>query len=373
MTTPPELVDQLAEHRERLDRATERVAEYGENDLEELQEAYREFTDLLERYEDQVTGDDGDTRTIIEFQSQIHEVMSGIPDDVLFADRFEEVDDYLQQKWFKTADFEHVRERLEPAADLVTRLDERRKARKAYRETRKKARTRMRELGQRIDDLERLSRLGEADLDAPTERLRDPIETYNDAVADAFGAFTREASAREVVDFLETMDAYPLVPFESPPAELVAYVYEHSPGEKPIPELLEYADYSRSKLDHYVDDPAALTEAIGHRQTYLERLDADPLQIAWPPPSAGRLSWRCRELTAAVNRFAPGVVEQLRRVEALPRETDYERLRDSARAAENLTDEERERLTSGVVQEELERAREHRSLLQDALEEYPRV
>ena len=373
MTDATALVDQLEVNSDRLDEARERVEEYGQDDLEDLQESYREFMALLDRYEDQVTGDDGDARTIIEFQSQIHEVMTSVPDDVLLADRFEEVDEYLQQKWFKTSDFEHVRERMEPAGDLVARLEELTEARKAYRETRTKARKRMRELGQRIDDLERLTRLGDADLDAPTDRLRTPIETYNEAVADAFAAFRSDASARAVVDFLETMEAYPLVPFESPPAELVTYVHEHPPGEESIPTLLEYADYSRSKLDHYVDDPVALTEAIGHRQTYFERLDADPLQIAWPPPPAGRLSWRCRELTAAVNRFAPDMVEHLRAVEALPRETDYERLRDSARAAANLTAEERERLTSGAVQDELEQARANRELLQDALAEYPTV
>jgi len=356
---------------ERLETARERLAEHDEDDVEELGEAYRAFTDLLDRYEDDVTGDDGDARTIVEFQSQIHEVMNGIPEDVLFAERFEECDEALQQKWFKTSDFEHVREVLSPAAELVGRLEERDAAQREYREARERVRKRSLELSQEIRERERLTRLGDADLDAPTGRLREPIETYNDTVRAAFESFKRTESARTVVEFVDASQSYPLAAFPEPPAELRSYVRSEPPGTEPIATLLEYAEYSRSKLDHYVDDPGQLKHALSGHQTYLERLDAEPLTVAWPPPSADVLPWRCRALTSVVNRLDPDVVEPLRTVAALPRETEYDRLRDSALAAAELSERERERLQSGTVEAELEEARAARQRLEDALETYP--
>ncbi|MFC7132300.1 MULTISPECIES: DUF7118 family protein [Salinibaculum] len=355
---------------ERLARARQRVDEFGEADLRQLADAYDEFTGLLNRYEEPATGD-GDFQKFIEFQGKIESAVERLADDILLREAFEEADEHLQQRRLSESDFAYVREQLEPVADLVGRLDERDDALAAYRRARRRVEQARHETSERIDDLERLVRLGEADLDAPTERLRDPIGAYNDAVQTAWREFRRDAPAREVVAFLDSMGQFPLVPFETPPSELREYVRERPPGEKPVPKLLEYADYSRSKLDHYVDDPAALTRAVGTRQTYLQRLDADPLTVDWPPPTAEELEFRTKELTAAVNRFAPDVVEHLRAVAALPRETEYRRLRESAVAEADLTDGERERLKSGAVEDELADARERLERLETGLSEYP--
>jgi hypothetical protein len=366
-----ELIDRLGRYDRELETAQERVEEFGETDLQELADAYEAFTAMLDRYEETVTGDDGDIETIVEFQSRIDEVMGGISEDMLLSETFAECDEYLQKKWFKKSDFAHVREQLQPVADLVERLEKRDEVLAAYRETRTEIEGQIRELGRQTDELERLSGLGRADLGAPTERLREPIETYNDAVTDAFDSFTRDASARAVVNFLDKMESYPLVPFESPPEKLSSFVREYPPGTERISTLLEYANYSHSKLDHYVEDPTTLQEAVGSRQTYFERLDAEPLRVAWPPPPATEVQFRCRELTAAVNRFAPAVVEQLRAVAALPRETEYTRLREGAVAADELTPEERERLQTGDVETELEVTREDRERLRETLDSYP--
>jgi hypothetical protein len=364
-------VAELDQREQRLERAEERVAEFGEEKLQRLADVYHEFVGILDRYEDQVTDDGGDIQTNIEFQSQVAEVSKQLSDDLLLSETFRECDEYLQQKWFSESDFEHVYEQLDPVSDLVGRLEERDAALEAYRETRRDVRYRIRELDEEINELERLSRLGNADLDAPTGRLREPIEAYNDAVTDAFEAFRRNSSAREVLAFVAAMADYPLVPFEHPPEGLLRYVGEREPGTETISQLLAYADYSRSKLDHYVDDPGALKHTIGGKQTFLERLDAAPLRIGWPPPAATDLEYRCRELTAAVNRFAPDAVEPLRDVAALPRERNYERLRNAAQAREELTDVERDRIATEDIEGQLEGLREEREHLQGALDEYP--
>lgn len=365
------LVSELEAAHDRLEEAEERLADYDEAEVERLATAYEEFVGLLDRYQEDVTGDDGDARTLVEFQSQLHDVMQGIPDNVLFADRFEECDEALQKKWFKTSDFEQAREVLQPAAELIDRLEERNEARVAYSDTRERVRKQSLELSQKIRERERLTRLGEADLDAPTERLREPIETYNEAVTERFREFKRTASAREIIAFLDTTQAYPLVEFPEPPGELRSYIQSEPPGTESLETLIEYAGYSQSKLDHYVDDPGRLKHALSGHQTYLERLDSEPLAVSWPPPPADVLPWRCQELTAVVNRLDPDLVEPLRTVAALPRETEYDRLRNSALAAAELDERERKRLTSGIVEDELETARNARERLEAALEEYP--
>jgi len=353
-----------------LERARERVADFGEAELETLAEAHGEFTDILDRYEEPATGD-GDFQQFIEFQSQVADFVERLPDDVLLRETFEEADDRLQQRRLTTSDFEQVRADLEPVADLVGRLDERADALERYRAARSAVRHRRAEVRERIGDLERLQELGEADLDAPVERLRDPIERYDERVAEAFETYKREAAAREVLSLLTDLQRFPLVPFETPPEGLVDYVSTAEAGTEPIPQLLDYAEYSRSKLDHYVADPAALKTAVRPTTTYLRRLDAEPLTVGWPPPAAERLRWRVQELTAAVNRFAPDVVEVLRPVAQLPTECDYERLRTAAVARAELTDAERERLVSGEVAGELAELRAERERLSDALETHP--
>lgn len=368
---PPVLIEELEQSHEALETAESRVEEFGESSLRELADAYEKFRQLLEIYQDQVTGDDGDIKTIVEFQSQIDEVMSAISDDVLLSETFDECDEYLQQKWFNDADFEHVYEQLEPIADLVGRLDERDETLQDYRAARRDVERTARTYREEIADLERLASLTDADLDAPTERLEEPIERYNDAVSDAFAALRQNESAREVIVFLERMEAYPLVEFESPPEELARYVLDEPPGEEPVPKLLEYAEYSRSKLSHYVDDPDQLKHVLGHHRAYFDKLDAGPLRIEWPPPPATELHWQCQELTAAVNRIDPSVVEHLRTVAALPQKCEYDSLRDSAVVTQDLTEDERKRLESGDVETELETKRTEYERLEHALSEFP--
>lgn len=369
----PESIADLERAIEDLDQAEQRVEEFGKQDLEELAEAYEDFTTLLDRYEEQVVGDAGDYQTNIEFQSEIADVVDDFPSGLLLAETFQECSEHLKQRYFKTSHFEHVREQLEPVEDIVQRLYDYKEALRTYRDRRKAVVYRIRELDDRIAELERLSRLGNADLDAPTEQLREPIEEYNEAVTDAFEQFHAEASAREVIRFLDAMNQYPLVEFEPAPPELREYLLSEPPGTEQISTLLEYSDYSRSKLDHYVEDPDRLKHIVGGKRTFLSGLSGAPLRIEWPPPAAEALQLRCEELTAAVNRVDPAVVADLRTVAALPRTTDYKILRTSAQAREDLTAEEREEIKSGSIDPELERAREERERLAEELSGFPEL
>lgn len=352
--------------------AREQVAAVGEDALRALRTACSDLRSLLIEYEDRATGD-GDFAAFIEFQDRIAHFTNDLDEDLPEREVFEEIDELLQQRRLTESDFAAVRDRLATAEAAVEPLEEWEDARERYREARRDARRRLDDLADRIADHERLLELGEADLDAPTERLREPIDAYDDAVSEAFRSFRSEASAREVLDLIETTALYPLVPFEAPPEDLLDYVRSHEAGTEPIPQLLEYADYSRSKLDHYVEDADALKRSIATRQTYLQRLDAEPLTVGWPPPAADTLRWQCEERISVVARFAPDLVSDLRAVRALGRREDYERLRTSAVAREQLTDAERERLRSGAVEEELADLRAEREALEERLSELPEL
>jgi len=366
----PEAVADLRAAADDLDRAESRVAEFGETQLSALAEAHDEFTAMLDRYEEPATGD-GNFETFIEFQGEIESFVERLPEDLLLRETFEDCDARLQQRRLTEADFADVRENLEPVADLAGRLEDRREARQRYRAARSAVADRLRTVRDRIEALERVERLGDADLDAPMDRLREPITAYNDAVREAFDAFRRESPGREVLSLVADAQQFPVVEFRAPPRDLQEFVETAEVGLEPIPTLLEYAEYSRSKLDHYVPDPGALKTAVRPHTTYLRRLDADPLTVDWPPPAAEALVFHCREAERVVARFAPALVDDLRSVRRLPKQTDYERLRAAAIARSELDDAQRERLRSGEVAAELVRRREERDSLQAAIEDYP--
>ncbi|MFB6113291.1 MAG: hypothetical protein ABEJ58_04210 [Halodesulfurarchaeum sp.] len=369
MSTDEDLIDRVETAQSDLERARDRVDEIGEDRLRSLEDAYEDALSLLGSYEDRATGS-GNFRAYIEFQDEIAAFVEGLPEDLPEREAFESVSERMEQRRLTEDDFEAARETLEPAASLIDRLEERSDAEHRLRSARQAIKNRIYERQQEIDRLQAVLALADADLDAPVCELRDPIETYNDSVDSDFESFLREAPAREVVSLVRSSRQFPLVDFDSPPDELARYLSERAVGTETLSTLFEYSEYSRSKLAHYVEDPATFQRVIGGNMTYLDRLDADPLTIEWPPPPAAELRWRAGELVSMLNRFArEETIEALQSVRDLTRKQDrYRRLRRAARAQTELNDDERERLKSGEIEEDLEAARERVSNLRDALE-----
>jgi hypothetical protein len=65
-------------------------------------------------------------------------------------------------------------------------------------------------------------------------------------------------------------------------------------------------------------------------------------------------------------------VARLHELRDLSRDSEYERLRQSAVAQERLDEDERERLQSGAIEAELETLRAERDRLEHALEDHPK-
>ncbi|WIV65707.1 DUF7118 family protein [Natrialbaceae archaeon AArc-T1-2] len=367
----PPTVERLEAARERLADVEARIDDHGEETVEQAAEAYRQAAKLLEDYVDRATGTGRENfKAYIELEGQFATLVENLPADLHRRGAFEDALDAIDKRRLSEHDFERAEAALEPAETFAELLAEREAAREELETARTEASSRLRELDDEITARERLLELSTVDLDAPVGRLREPIETYNAAVRETFQEFRSSASAREVFAVLERSQWYPLVEYEAPPDELREYVRENPAGEYTIPELLEYADYSRSKLSHYVDDADELKRRVATRQTFLEGIDAGPLTIAWPPEPADVLRYRIRELRPLVARIADeDVVSTLREVRELTRDSEYERLRTAAVATDRLDENEQRRLASGEVEIELEELRAEREAIEATLED----
>ncbi|WP_049924410.1 DUF7118 family protein [Halopiger djelfimassiliensis] len=366
----PTPLEELEAARERYDNAEQRIENQGGEAVFEAADAYRDAVELLEDYVDRATGTGRENfKAYVELEGQFATLVEDLPDDLKGREAFEDALEAIDKRRLSESDFENARAALEPAAEYAELLDEREAAREGLAAARKAAARRFREIDDEIDDHERLLELGDADLDAPVERLRDPIAAYNDAIREAFEQYRLETAAREVFALLERSAWYPFVEYERPPDDLREYVTTSPDGTYTVPELLEYADYSRSKLEHYVEDADVLKRRVATQQTFLAGIDAEPLMIEWPPGPAGVLRRRTREYRPFVARVADeSVVERLRTVRRLATDSEYDRLQTAARAVARLTPEERERLADGRVADELEALREERAALEAALE-----
>lgn len=364
-------IEKLRAARARRDRIEAEISDVGEEAVVDAADTYRKAVGLLDRYEGSATGT-GDFEAYVEFQGKFLDLVDDLGSDVPAKDAFDAAAERMDRRRLSVDDFEAARADLEPAAEYVDLLDRREEAKESVSAAKRDAKLYLRELDDEIDRRAEMLAFADADLDAPVEEIRDPIETYNDAVAEEFRTFYESAPASDVIGLLERAESFPLVAFDSPPRDLREFVRESPDADEPIPTLLEYADYSGSKLDHYAEDPALLQTSVAVHRTFLERLSADPLTVSLPPPDAATLRLWAREAMSLLGRFASEeTVARLRVVRDLTRRDDYEELRFVARAHEELDTDARERVNSGAAATELERLRDARERLSAVIEGAP--
>ncbi|MFD1598527.1 DUF7118 family protein [Halobellus rarus] len=360
-------IDDLRAARQRREEVEAAIDDAGEEAVVAAADTYRKALGLLDRYEDSATGT-GDFQAYVEFQDKFLGLLEELDGDVPATDAFEAAAERMDRRRLSEDDFEGARADLEPAAEYVDLLDRREEAEEAVSKARRDARLCLRDLDEEIERREETLAFADADLDAPVEELREPIRAYNEAVSEEFREFYESAAAADVIALLERAESFPLITFRSPPRDLREFARESPDADEPIPTLLEYADYSGSKLDHYAEDPALLQTTVAVHRTFLERLSAEPLTVELPPPRAESLRLWVREATSLLGRFASEeTVARLRNARDLTRRDDYEDLRFVARAHEELDAEARERVNSGAAAAELDRLRSVRERLESAL------
>ncbi|WP_049985590.1 DUF7118 family protein [Halobellus rufus] len=368
VATAESRIEDLRAARARYERVESEIDEVGEEVVVDVADTYRKAMGLLDRYEGSATGT-GDFQAYVEFQGKFLDLVDDLEEGVPAADAFDAAGERMDRRRLSEDDFDAARADLEPAADYVDLLDRREEAKEAVSAAKRDAKLYLRDLEEEIERREEMLAFADADLDAPVEQLREPIEAYNDAVTEEFRSFYDSAPAADVIGLLERAESFPLVAFDAPPRDLREFVRESPDADEPIPTLLEYADYTGSKLDHYAEDPALLQTTVAVHRTFLERLSAEPLTVSLPPPDAETLRLWAREATSLLGRFASGeTVARLRAVRDLTRRDDYADLRFVARAHEELDAEARERVRSGAAAAELERLRDVRDRLSAVLE-----
>ncbi len=361
----------LRERYDELGRIETRIADLGRDRVEAAVDAYRQAHRVLDQYEEDAVGS-GDFASYVRFEGAFANAV-GVGDDALASDAFAAADEAVDKRRLSESDFAAAREELEPAGEYVDLLTERDDAVDAYRAARKETIDAKKALEARLDELRDVASMADADLTADVDSLRDPIEAYNDAVREAFREFYKSASAREVFAFLDRADSTPFVDADVPPTALAEYVADYAAGEEPLPTLIEYADYSNSKLEHYIDDPGALRTAVAVHRTYIERLDAEPLTIDWPPATGAELAYEIDELIPLVSRIAADeTVATLRSVRDLAREEEYERLRRVAEVRDALDEPELDLLERGVIDDRLQEAERTLTLVEAVLAETDR-
>src|SRR6056297_1675815 len=178
---PDALVAALRDARRAAADAEAAVDEHGEQSLEALQVALRDLDRLFEQYEEDATGT-GDFQSYLSFQDDLVALVEGFDDDLPERESFESLLDLFKKRRLSESDFAEARDRLRDARDLAGRLETLEAAREEHREVRKRVAAAADEYADEVANLERLQRLGNADLDAPVEDLRDPIREYDDAV-----------------------------------------------------------------------------------------------------------------------------------------------------------------------------------------------
>ena len=361
----------LRERYDELARIEARIAEIGRDRIEAAADTYRQAHRVLDQYEDDAVGT-GDFGSYVQFRGEFGEAVD-VDEDALAADAFAAADEAVDKKRLSERDIEAAREALEPAGEYVDLLADRDDALDDYRAARKAAREARKSLGTRLEELREVAAMADADLDADVDRLRDPVETYNEAVRRSFDDFYKSASARDVFAFLDRADATPFVDVDVPPTDLADYVAEYAAGEEPLPTLLEYADYSNSKLEHYVDDPGALRTAVAVHRTYIERLDGEPLTLDWPPAGGDELAYEIDELIPLVSRVADDeTVATLRSVRDRTRDDEYERRRRAAEVRDALDEPDLELVRTGAIHDRVREAERTHAVAEDVLAETER-
>lgn len=369
-TDDPAVVDRLRETRATREDARDAVEDVGRDRLVALRDALDETHRLFDKYEEHATGT-GDFESYLSFQDDLVAFIEDLPENLPQREVFEGWLDDFKKRRLTERDFDRARDQLADARDLVDRLDHLDDARNAHRQAVSDAKERRSNLRERIQHLERVQELGDADLDAPVDDLHDPIDAYNDAVRADFQQYLDAAAVRAVLDLLDRATAFPLVDVDSPPEDLTHYVESHEVGTESVPRLLELAGFSRSKLQHFVDDPASFKRVVGGNRTYLDGLSAGPFTLDWPPGEASLVARRVDELISLVGRFADeDAIARLRDVQRLARTDRFDDIRRAAIARDELTTEDRERLRSGAVEDDLASAKQALERVTDALDEY---
>lgn len=257
-----------------------------------------------------------------------------------------------------------TRRALEPLEEIAGLRDERNRVEKEIRRQKKARRKKRRELEERA---RRLRSLRDTRLDPGAEEyihsIQERLDRVNERIVGVLDALVSNAPTREVIRLLGDVGIRPELGLPRAPDKsgLMGFLGSHPVGNEPIYRVLEYADYSDSRLSHYVDRPREFKDAMSANLAYLEKItDIRRLAPKLQVEPGGMLARRLSALTSLVSRAGSlvekdtsGLVQELREMRREVLSGEYARHFSSYRRIQRLSQEERRLVEAGAVEDEL--------------------
>lgn len=316
------MIQELEESRRAVDVA-------GRREVEAARSIYNRLSNYIDRYEEPAKGH-GDFESYLEFQSVLAEIEEELSDDVYGKEAFENALGRFESRTLRAKHFERAKNDLKEVQDVVESLEREEHLVDELETETGRLRKRRREIENELQDLdERISHAKEA-TNVEYQELKELVEKYNQRVEEEFRSYISSASAVDVARLARKLSNMPLLP--TPAIEDGAVDVLESPGVKDesVDRVLEYAGYSNSKLEHYVDRPEEFRKKVP--EAWFRTADAGPFKLSLDERE-GVVERKIPELVRVISIFSgEETVRVLRKIGDLARKGEYSELRSAHKA-----------------------------------------
>lgn len=322
------------------------------------------FDAAVREYRGTATGRD-DFGSYVEFRSIATAVEETVDEDEVYGeDSFMQAAERFDRRTIREKHFDRAEEDLEDVEDAVAELEEAERLRDELDGERHRLRRRVEELEEEREELRERRERARSYADVDADELVELVERYDRLVKQEFEEFRGTASAADVVRVGARSGELPLV--DDQPVDLEdARRLEEVAGDRTAEEVLEMTGYSRSKLEHYVDDAVEFRRAVP--RSFLESFDGSAFEVGFDEP-ADVVRYEAPELRKVVQEFADEeVVDLLRRIRRLAMEDGYDEMRRAHQAAGDV-DTEALRRRADDLEAELSSTRQRLEDLEAAVE-----
>lgn len=354
---------------EAIQELTQKRRTLREEGIEEVREArglYHELQRYIDRYREPATGH-GDFESYIEFQSVLAEIEEQLDGGVYGERGFRDAIQRFESRTLREKHFRRAENDLQGVRETVEVLERVEEIEDELRSERGRLGKRRKELEREIDDLERGIREASEAPDADASRLESLLDSYNEAVEREYESWLSSAAAREVVGHVYRASGMPLIEAEGVDRSTVEALEVSEVGDESVERLLELAEYSDSKLQHYVDDPTRFRSELP--TAWFRVADAEPYKLS-PDMQEGVVERLVPELVRVVSEFASErTIEVLREIGDLARCGRYSGMRRALMARQTTGGVDAESLQEEKqgMERELDQVRDDLERIDEAL------
>ncbi|MDY6765077.1 MAG: hypothetical protein SV377_05240 [Halobacteria archaeon] len=317
----------VSETIQELKRARQRIEDIGLEKAKKTHDFYSELSETMDEYREDAVGT-GDFETYVEFQGILDDMLERVKknqDEIHRPEDFERVIDDFEKRVIRESDFRHAESTLSDVRELSETIDRINEIEKELRYEKGKLERRKSELESRLKSIKRKIDTAKGVSDIDPSPLVSLIESYNSSVETDFEEFYNNAPAIKVARIGEKARDFPLADIKPLDKETVRILERTGMGRKTVSEVLEYADYSDSKLSHYIDKPEEFRRNVS--QTWFKLLSADDFKISVETPQ-NLIKHKVPELVRVVGEFGSDeTVRKLREIHSIAERGEYAPMR----------------------------------------------